>query len=302
MARALPVLACLVAQRCLGADPSKPHINKGINHPFPTTKQVVSLTAKEESILASGGTVKRQVVADGGKGGRAMAVQDISAKADTVWTRILAFSEYPKMVNGVLACSNYEEVKHRNGTQSIKTHMKLGVLGVKLEYFIHHTYEPKLGVLTWTLDYHRLSDLIDSVGYWCVVRHPSDPSRARVFYSVDASLPSWVPGFVVTAVTSKALTDATAWVKVEAEKAQLQIAPSQIGSPSVPRSKRDCRNAGGVWSKRKCQLPAPPAEAGPTSYATEGLLSQSVVSAMALAVLGVGFAILRERSSRVAWE
>ena len=43
--------------------------------------------------------------------------------------------------------------------------MKLGVMGVSLEYFIDHTYAPRLGVLTWTLDYARLSDLIDSVGY-----------------------------------------------------------------------------------------------------------------------------------------
>ena len=41
--------------------------------------------------------------------------------------------------------------------------MKLGVMGVSLEYFIDHTYAPRLGVLTWTLDYSRLSDLIDSV-------------------------------------------------------------------------------------------------------------------------------------------
>merc|ERR1712129_67615 len=43
---------------------------------------------------------------------------------------------------------------------------------------------------------------------------------SRVFYSVDAALPSWVPGFVVNAVTKKALTDATSWVKVESEKVQ----------------------------------------------------------------------------------
>ena len=56
--------------------------------------------------------------------------------------------------------------------------MKLGVMGVSLEYFIDHTYAPRLGVLTWTLDYSRLSDLVDSVGYWCVVPHPSSPGAA----------------------------------------------------------------------------------------------------------------------------
>lgn len=290
----------LAAQSCrciLAADPNKPHMNSGVNQPFPSAKPVVTLTAKEESTLAAGSTVKRQIVAESGKGGRAMAVQDIAAAPATVWARILAFSEYPKMVNGVLECANYEELKHRNGTQTIKTRMKLGVLGVKLEYFIHHTYEPKVGVLTWTLDYRRLSDLIDSVGYWCVVPHPADVSRARVFYSVEASLPSWLPGFVVTAVTSKALTDATAWVKTESERAQLKV-----GAAGAPRTKRDCRNAGGVWSKRKCLLPAPPPEEVDNSGSElQGLVWRSMISVVVASALGFGFIALRARSSRVPW-
>ena len=59
-------------------------------------------------------------------------------------------------------CSNYETITHRMA-QTIGR-MKLGVMGVGLEYFIDHTYAPRLGVLTWTLDYTRLSDLIISIG------------------------------------------------------------------------------------------------------------------------------------------
>lgn len=201
------LLLCLLLQLRAGraADASKPHMNGGVNPPFASAKPQVSLTGSEETALAAGRAVTRQVANANGKGGRALAVQDVAASPETVWNRILAFPEYPKMVTGVQECSVYDTSTHRNGTQTIRTRMKLGVMGVSLEYFIDHTYAPRLGVLTWTLDYSRLSDLIDSVGYWCVVPHARTPGASRVFYSVDAALPSWVPGFVVNAVTKKAL-------------------------------------------------------------------------------------------------
>ena len=71
------VLLVLLIAGGEAADAGKPHINSGVNKPFPTAKPDVKLTGKEESMLASGSTVKRQVVADSGKGGRAMAVQDV---------------------------------------------------------------------------------------------------------------------------------------------------------------------------------------------------------------------------------
>lgn len=40
--------------------------------------------------------------ADGGKGGRALAVQDVNAPAEYVWDRILDFPSYKKMVGGAL--------------------------------------------------------------------------------------------------------------------------------------------------------------------------------------------------------
>uniref|UniRef100_A0A7S3FJR5 START domain-containing protein n=1 Tax=Haptolina ericina TaxID=156174 RepID=A0A7S3FJR5_9EUKA len=168
--------------------------------------------------------------------------------------------------------------------------MKLSVMGVKLEYFINHMYHPKLSVLTWTLDYGRLSDLIDSVGYWCVVPHPTVAGHSRVYYSVDAALPSWVPGFVVTAVTSKALTDATHWVKVESEK---------VSTPT-PRTKRSCRKLGGVWTKSSCVLPAPPLD---PSVASSTEAPEAFAPAVATAVtVGILFYVLRDRSSRIPWE
>ena len=142
--------------------------------------------------------------------------------------------------------------------------MKLGMMGVSLEYFIDHTYSAKNSVLTWTLDYSKLSDLIDSVGYWSAVPHPTKPGFTRLYYSVDAAFPSWVPGFIVNVLTSKALTDATGWVKVESEKEQLKLGGPK-GVALVPTTKKSCKTAGGKWGKGACSMPPPPPPPPPSA-------------------------------------
>ena len=64
------------------ADANKPHINSGVNPPFATAKPKVSLTGSEETALSGGKPVMRQVTAEGGKGGRALVVQDVCRLGD----------------------------------------------------------------------------------------------------------------------------------------------------------------------------------------------------------------------------
>lgn len=45
------------------------------------------------------------------------------------------------------------------GTEIIKTDLRLNVFGVKINSFIYHTYYPSMSSLTWTLDYSRKSTL-----------------------------------------------------------------------------------------------------------------------------------------------
>ena len=141
----------------------------------------------------------------------------MAAAPSTVWDRILAFKDYPSMVPNTQQTETYED-KTSGSLRTMKVRMKIGAMGVGLEFFISHTYDAKLSVMTWTLDYGRKSDVIDSVGYWGVEPHPSKPGQARVFYSVDVAMPDWLPGFVVGILNSKALSDATGWVKTESEK------------------------------------------------------------------------------------
>eukprot|EP00638_Chattonella_subsalsa_P023141 CAMPEP_0117857984 /NCGR_PEP_ID=MMETSP0950-20121206/2223_1 /TAXON_ID=44440 /ORGANISM="Chattonella subsalsa, Strain CCMP2191" /LENGTH=138 /DNA_ID=CAMNT_0005707491 /DNA_START=303 /DNA_END=719 /DNA_ORIENTATION=- len=137
------------------------------------------------------------------------------------------------MVPKVTQCENYEVTSEEDGSEIIFTRMRLGVFGVKIEYYIKHCYSPSLSTCTWTLDYSRCSDLDESVGYWYVEPHPdpNKPDWSRVYYSVALVPPSWIPGIVKSFLTKQALTQATAWVKSNSEKKYAEMPPS--GNPSV---------------------------------------------------------------------
>ena len=132
------MLAATVAL-IFAADASKPHEHSGVNTPFALTKQSVPLSAADEKELAAGKTVFRQTLADTGKGGRALAVQDVAAAPSTVWDRILAFKDYPSMVPNTQQTETYED-KTSGSLRTMKVRMKIGAMGVGLEFFISHTY------------------------------------------------------------------------------------------------------------------------------------------------------------------
>ena len=127
--------------------------------------------------------------------------------------------------------------------QIIYTRMKVGFPVLKLEFFVKHFYYPSLNSLTWTLDYTKNSDFNDSCGYWYVITHPENPEWSRIFYSVEVSMFDWVPKFVVDFMSTKALTDATAWVKKFSESeaknrsSRKSTSPSNV-DPTVHKSKK----------------------------------------------------------------
>ena len=121
-------------------------------------------------------------------------------------------------------------------SQIIYTRMKVGFPVLKLEFFIKHLYYPSLNSLTWTLDYSKKSDFNDSCGFWFVVPHPEDPYRTRLFYSVEVSMFDWVPKFAVDFMSTKALTDATAWVKKYSELKFKEQGGKKIESVAIDSS------------------------------------------------------------------
>ena len=194
------------------ADANKPHEHRGLVKPFKGAPPELKLTAADQKVLASGKPLRKRL-AQTDSGGRGVAVQDIAASPDVVMGRILDFKNYPNMVDKVKVTQNYEV---KNGHE--KTHFVIGNFAFELEYFIDHIVNKQKRYITWTLDYDRNSDLVDSVGFWLAKEHPTKPGWTRLYYSAEIRLSSWVPAFVEDYFAEKGLVNATAWVKRESEK------------------------------------------------------------------------------------
>jgi ribosome-associated toxin RatA of RatAB toxin-antitoxin module len=196
----------------MAADETKPHPHQGVVAPYGDNPSKPDLTEDELAKLAAGELVKKQYQMEGG--GRGMAIQDIHATPEVIWSKITDYVAYPKMVDEVSECEVYE-----TSGDHIKARFVLTAFLMTIEYYIDHTYKPDEGFMTWTLDYSRESDLDDSVGYWRVEPHPTKQGWSRLYYSVDVRVSGWVPKAIETLVVKKGLVKATEWVKRESEGA-----------------------------------------------------------------------------------
>lgn len=162
------------------------HPHRGKVTPFQAGDPKVKLDGKALNILSSGKPYQTQI--QSGASGRGMVVQDVKAPTNIVWEKILDYNNYAKMVPKTIDSQNYKVEKHRDGSQTIYTRMKIGMGPVRLTFHVKHEYQPKLNSLTWTLDYSKKSDFDDSCGYWYVIPHPDNPGEwTRVYYSVEVS-------------------------------------------------------------------------------------------------------------------
>jgi len=198
------------ASYSFAADPNSPHAHQGVSERFTNPKPTV-LSKEENSTLASGSAVRRQV--QGKSGGRGIAIMDVKATPDKIWKTILDYSKYPNWID------NLEKTKVYGGTAEAGYNVEfdLSVFGMEIIYYIDHDFHPDKGSLTWQLDYSRESDIDDSTGYWLVFAAPGRPGYTRVEYSVDLRLKGWVPGIVENMLAKKGLVLATSWVKQQAE-------------------------------------------------------------------------------------
>jgi ribosome-associated toxin RatA of RatAB toxin-antitoxin module len=180
--------------------------------PYRGAPEVPILLPEDLEQLNKGKPVMKQVKE--GSGGRGIAIQDVHASPEVIWSKINDFANYPGMVENVRSCKIYEKTDDH-----IKVSFTISAVMMNVEYFIDHVYHPSEGYMTWTLDYFRESDLDDSVGFWRVEPIPSKPGWTRVFYSVEVRLKGWIPGIVEDMIAKKGLPKATGWVKRESEKA-----------------------------------------------------------------------------------
>lgn len=215
------VLGLMSAEPALAADANRPHPHQGIITAYKTAPERPPLTAEDLATLAEGDSVMKQHK-DADSGGRGVAVQDINAPVEIVWSKITDYSAYPVMVENVKECESYE-VKDDH----IRTRFVISAMLMNVEYFIDHVYKPQENYLTWTLDYTRESDLDDSVGFWWVEAIEDKPGWTRVFYSVEVKLRGWIPAAVENMIAKQGLPKATAWVKRESEKAAGTAPPEE---------------------------------------------------------------------------
>jgi len=194
------------------ADANMPHEHQGIFKPYAGAPPIPTLSTADVAKLEKGETVLKQTK-DSDGGGKGVAIQDVHADAATIWSKITQYDMYPKWVKGV-----YETEVYAKTADSFQVRFLIGSTGIKKEYFIRNKYRPTEGYTTWTLDYSRLSDFDDCIGFWRIEAIPGKPGWSRVYYSVQLKLKGWVPGFIISMLTNNGLTQATEWVKRESEK------------------------------------------------------------------------------------
>ena len=193
-------------------DPAKSHTNQGILKPISSVPKAVALNEAEKTKLQKGDVVLQSIVDDTTQSGRGVAVQYINAKEDRVWNTILNYPKYPDWVDNVVECKVYKE------EPSIKyVEMISSVMWVKFGVYTKNYIYKDQKYMHWTLDYSRLSDADDLVGYWRVEQIQDSPPITRVDYATDMKL-SGVPDFLASYLTKDALINGTKWVKREAEK------------------------------------------------------------------------------------
>jgi carbon monoxide dehydrogenase subunit G len=165
-----------------------------------------------------------------------MAVQQVNALPDVVWSALLDFQSYPRMVDDVQSVDVY----HQDGAET-KVAVRVGYGIVGLTTCLHHVYEETLGQLTWSLDRQQPSSFKSNDGFW-IVRAAEAEGVSRVYYSIAVELDAWVPSWVNGFVASQGIPRAVAWVKKESESrskvARLQQA--RLNAANKPKQLSKC--------------------------------------------------------------
>lgn len=125
------ILLSVSVSVCGRKERNVPHGHHGLLRAYEAGPFDLSLKASEEQDLSSGKAVMKQVMPTKGEddsGGGVFCVQDIAAPKQAVWNQILRMDEYTKKVAKVIECKNYEVQRNKDGSITMKTRQKLGVL------------------------------------------------------------------------------------------------------------------------------------------------------------------------------
>jgi hypothetical protein len=201
------------------ASPALPAPERRATQDGASSVKLPKLSAAELSSVSAGELVLKAIATD--KGNEGLAVQRVQAPADLVWATILDFGEWPRMVDDVVASAVYD----KQGCD-IKVKITIGVGLLKIHTYVHHVLDRVAGVLTWSLDATKSSDLLANTGYWIV--RPHDLNSCTVYYSCNVQLRSWAPGWLDRYIAREGLPRALGWLKREAEE-RVAAAPPALG-------------------------------------------------------------------------
>jgi hypothetical protein len=210
---AIVALVALAGTGVLAADANEPHDHRGKLKPYEPGTIDHELTDEQQKKLAAGDLVII-TIEDEDIGGRGIAVLDIAAPPDVVWSRITGYGNYPEWVGPVKEAEVY-----RTEGNDTYTRVKISGFLYGYEYFLRNTWHPEQDMLTWVMDYDRRSDFDDCVGAWFVEAHPAKEGWSRAWFSSDLKLRAKIPGFLMDFIKKQGLKDATSWVKEQSEKA-----------------------------------------------------------------------------------
>lgn len=210
--RLLTLIFCLVPLMSFAADPTKPHSHQGKVKAYSGEPPKITLSPEQLKKIDAGETAYTQTSKD--NGGNAVAVFKVDAPVATVRKIIADFGSYKEWIPSLKGLKIYKEDKdaHKYWAEFNIEVTKFFVT-TQYTYYIEHTFplEAK-GWGTWKLDYSRLSDLDESVGFWRVDPVDDNPKQSLVFYSVDlriGGLLNLIKGIII----DEGLKEATQWVK-----------------------------------------------------------------------------------------
>lgn len=188
------------------------HEHKGILTPYEGEPARIDLKDKEVQRLKKGKVIfKKQLIGDSK---RAVVITRVKADSSTVWSVIKDFASYPEWIDDIKATEIYRQ---EGNAIYVRFDVENRYSG-KVSWFARHDYPTDSREWgTWTLDYDRLSDLDDSVGFWRVSKDPDDPDYSRVFYSTSLKLKTRVPQFIVGIIINAKLKQSTQWVQQQSE-------------------------------------------------------------------------------------
>ena len=137
-----PLLALWLAARVgASADASQPHPHQGLLSKYERAhprKIGISMAGVDSEDLRKGEPVLRLLPLPGGYG-RAVSVQDIHAPEAVIWSAINDLNNYPKMVDGVVACKVYSQTKNRMSGEVVTcAKYKITAAGWGITYFMKH--------------------------------------------------------------------------------------------------------------------------------------------------------------------